>query len=170
MLSSGLAIIVLVLCSASCGDDPPGQPPPTRTPAEKLRGLSADFDRETQAANAQRGTRPDPAAAQAYARRFLHLARECPDESVAVDALIWVLRHDRNGPLVKEAIARSRLGISGAIACAIFAGCFSAKGRRESASRSCGESWRRIRIRKFAAGPVSASGFIREGWRRSSEG
>ena len=105
MLSSGLAIIVLVLCSASCGDDPPGQPPPTRTPAEKLRGLSADFDRETQAANAQRGTRPDPAAAQAYARRFLHLARECPDESVAVDALIWVLRHDRNGPLVKEAIA-----------------------------------------------------------------
>ena len=100
-MSSGLAIIMLVFVSTSCGNDPPEPTPGPRTPAEKFRSLSAEYDREVKktleaskavgTATTQRFARPDPTVAQTYARRFVELARECPDESVAVDALTWVM-------------------------------------------------------------------------------
>jgi hypothetical protein len=75
MMNRGLAIIMLVLCSASYGDDPPVQPPQPRTRADRFRSLSADYDREVKAAledskaaraaNAQRVARADPTAAVA---------------------------------------------------------------------------------------------------------
>jgi hypothetical protein len=53
---------------------------------------------------------PEP---QAYARRFLDLARKYPKDPVAVDALVWVASNVRRGKEFEEAVAvlsRQHLG------------------------------------------------------------
>src|SRR5262245_58791112 len=118
VIATRLALCLTIL--APCEAEPqPGRganPSTSPSPTESYRRLTAEFDAAQQAAfDAVRRTRtegertalsltaPDP---RKYARRFLELARGTDSETVAVDCLIWVVRHVSRTPEGQEAIRR----------------------------------------------------------------
>jgi thiol-disulfide isomerase/thioredoxin len=76
------------------------------TPAERFRSLSAEYESAlrtslgrpradgARARNATNELSPDP---RVYAKRFLKLAKDYPDDPSALDSLDWILRHVRTG-------------------------------------------------------------------------
>src|SRR5262245_15575535 len=110
-MNASAMILAFGVCCAP-NDGPPLVPAESR-PAESVRRLADEFDPAPHAAleagrrakseaerKAAERARPDRGT---YARRFLDLAKDTGDEAVALDALIWVLRHGSGIPEGDEA-------------------------------------------------------------------
>src|SRR5262245_34948071 len=103
-VTAGWLLLAAVLARA---DDPPKQPPPG--PAQQLAALTKEYD-EAMAAfqQAYRAAKTDEEREQVYkdkypdaekfAARFLALAEKHPADPAAVDALVWLVEHDRGRP------------------------------------------------------------------------
>jgi hypothetical protein len=105
-----VAIFVSWVANPSEGSDR------SQSPAESFRRLSADFDSAQRAGfDAARRARTEEersaairlmADARDFAPRFIELARRSDNEAVAVDCLVWVVRHAFRTPEDEEAVRR----------------------------------------------------------------
>lgn len=112
-----LALLLIFLTAASsalAADDNDKTGPAASTPAGQYEALVNEYQKAQQEfSKAYTAAKTDEEReklsskypqAQAYSRRFLELARKHPKDSVAFDALAWVVTNDRYGEQINDTL------------------------------------------------------------------